>query len=86
MIERILGGIVVIFVIFIVGWAYLEATFDWSKCRPTQDYRDRHSPMWIQKVGDSTIIHPARDWTERRYVCPSDEGSCSKWRSEDRPD
>ena len=59
-----------------------ESTYDWSQCAITEETRERHRAMWVQtqRVGNvtTTIVHPARDWTERKWNCPEGE----KWRSE----
>lgn len=83
------------------GWGiWYEATFDYSVCDASDTYRDRHSPAWVQQIprtctttnnittctGGTTILHPARNWTERLYDCPNNEGGrFGKWRTERRP-
>ncbi len=97
--ERVIIGSVILVVVGVIWALVYEATFDYSVCRQTDEYADRHQPMWIQTIPGGcsgsppicrpsvTIIHPAKDWTERRYECPSDgmEAFKNKWRVEDRP-
>lgn len=98
MFKVLVGVTIVLFGLLIWGLVY-EATFDYSVCRATERYEDRHSPMWVQHIPGScsgnpmicrpgmTIVHPARNWTERLYECPSDgmEAFYPKWRAENRP-
>jgi len=84
------------FFVIVVGLAFwllwYEATFDYTKCQTTEQYRDRHSSAWMQTIPGSNgmpatfIHHAARDWTERLYSCPDRKGKpFDKWRNERRP-
>lgn len=103
--EGALMGILQWFLaLVIVGlvWSiWYEATFDYSVCTAQDQYQDKHTPMWVQHIpiicsgnpsictGGTTIIHPARDWTERAYHCPDGDAINTldyfvKWRVENR--
>lgn len=68
----------------------LSGCQDWDNCEPTDITRERHTDRWVQihpsyKVGDVTIpmrtqIHPARDWTERQWICHNENESVYRWR------
>lgn len=81
----VMKALIATMVILIALMFYLmieEATFDYTTCDASDQWRDRHTAMWVQhmKVGDVTtfITHPARDWTERLYHCPKND----RWREE----
>lgn len=50
---------------------------NWEFCTPTDETRERHRAGYMQPVvaGKVTtmIWHPPRDWTERRWHCPTEE-------------
>lgn len=86
---KIIVALAIILIGLVVWAAWKEATFDYTECYATEKYRQQHRSAWVQmqKVGDviMPISHPARDWTERLYSCPDDEGRFDKWRNESRP-
>ena len=71
------------------GWAiYKEATFDYTVCNPTSQYREQHRAAWTSytQVGNVQVptYHPARNWTERLYSCPDEGDWFDKWRVENK--
>ena len=92
-----LAGISITGILSVVLWAlWAEATFDYTKCHATDQYRQEHTSAWVQHMprictgsppictGGSMIHHPAREWTERLYQCPGKKGHFDKWRMEDK--
>ena len=92
LIEWAIGIVVVVLVVGMLWSVWLEATFDYTVCDATDQYRQRHSAAYItyNRVGDINIPvhHPAREWTERMYKCPDGDGRgkrFDKWRTENQP-
>jgi len=85
----VLVGITVVALVSVVLWAaWSEATFDYTQCYAKDQYRDQHRAAWVSYMTVNNVMipthHPARDWTERLYSCPSADGLFDKWRNEDR--
>lgn len=86
LLEKCMAACVMAVVSLIVFAVIEEASFDYTTCQETDEYEDRHTVSWVQYIntGKATtvIIHPARNWTERKYYCPDNE---IRWREEVRP-
>ena len=81
-IDRPIAMVLCTAIMVLIGTAILdfrESQYDYSRCTPTDTYEAKSRPMWIQRSGDVSIVHPARHWNERLYYCP--EGD--RWRNED---
>jgi hypothetical protein len=91
-VEIAIGCTIVVLVVGVLGAAWYEATFDYTKCDGTDQYRQQHSAAYTtyMKVGEVQMptFHPAREWTERLYKCPDGDGHgkrFDKWRTENQP-
>ncbi len=96
LIEWIIG-IVIVVVLSATIWAiWSEATFDYTRCIATDQYKNKHTAAWQQWqpqicsssgicTGGYTIYHPEQNWTERLYSCPDKKMNYfDKWRRENR--
>ena len=95
--ESFLAWLLVVLAILAAYSMWYEVTFDYSACEQTDTFEPRHRAAWIQNMpmscsnnvctGGGTIIHPARHWHERLYICPTDEYGITfeKWREEAKP-
>ena len=91
LVELFIGAVIIVVLTFVFYGVWYEMTFDYTECQTTEQYRKQHSSAWIQTIqgvnGIPTtyIHHPARDWVERLYSCPSKKGqNFDKWRTENK--
>lgn len=87
--EWAIGALIATVLGLVIYSAVVEYNFDYEACQTTDQYRQQHAAAYTSymKVGDVMIptYHPAREWTQRLYQCPSKKGRFAKWRNEDRP-
>ena len=79
--DYTMAGTLLFIVLLVIGAVYSvyeKSNFDYSECIITEEVRSRYTAAWTQTqvVGKitTTIYHPARSWTERRFMCPDNDG------------